>query len=210
MARYDDRHWRSFRAALSDGCEPKRRHRQVGYAFDPETLARYREVTEREATAVRIRSKVKQRPRPYRFDGDDFLELLGLFAAEGSVYDFLDCTSQEVTIAQEAPRHREGITQLFERLGIEFHHDDHSFSFWSELYGELLEKLCRNGGRSKRLPQLVWDCSAAQKQLLLDTLLAGDGNNDRTDYTVSEELARQVVCLCVETGTTPGYDRRYD
>ncbi|MXR43274.1 hypothetical protein GRX01_18290 [Halobaculum sp. WSA2] len=210
VAEYNGSHGHSFRAALPAGCEPKRRHKQVGYAFDPATFDVYREAIDAESTALGIRTGAKERPRPYRFAGDDFIQLLGWFVTEGSIYTGSDRNSASVKIAQETPRYRDTIRRLLDRLGIAYREDDRSFRIGSNCYGQIFSRLCGSDSRSKRLPSLVWDCSSAQKRLLLETLLAGDGNEKRTYYTVSNRLAGQVLRLCVETGVTPAYHSRDD
>lgn len=208
VARYDGMHGHTFRAALPQGCEPKRRHRQVGYSFDPETFTANRADIEAVATSIKARTGPKERPRPYLFDGDDFLELLGWIVTEGSIYTGSSRDTATVQIAQEKSEHRATILSLLDRLGVTYSQSDQAFRIGSKLYGQVFTQLCGADSRTKRLPELVWDCSTEQKRLLLNTLLAGDGNANRTYYTVSDRLARDVLRLCVETGITPAYHHR--
>ncbi len=210
VARYDDVHGHTFRAALPTGCEPTRRHEQVGYEFDPETFEAYRDAIESEATTVGIRAGPKHRPRPYRFDGGAFIELLGWIVTEGSIYTGSDRDTSTVQIAQDTPRYRKQIQKLLEQLEIEYYEVKGGFRFGSKLYGDIFAQLCGDDSRSKRLPPFVWEASLKQKRRLLETLLAGDGDDKRTYYTVSDQLAGQVLRLCVECGITPAYHRRDD
>jgi len=49
------------------------------------------------------------------------------------------------------------------------------------------------GTRNKRLPAFVFGRGCPQREHLLATLLAGDGNNRGTYYTASDELLGGVL-----------------
>lgn len=203
-----EQHGHTRRAALPDGCVPCRRNSHTGYYFDAATFKRFQSTIEDVADEVTVHAAPGHRRRPYRFDGDDFLELLGWFAAEGSIYWSNDRNTAEVKIAQETAPHRSAIVALFDRLGIDVQTDDRSIRFGSALFGHLLERLCGADSRSKRLPDLVWRASRGQRRALLDTLLKGDGNERATYYTTSEQLASDVMRLGLDCGVKPRYTRR--
>jgi DNA polymerase I len=201
-------HGHTFRAALPDGCEPSRRTSHTGYYFDSETFKQFQADIEASADETTIHAGPKCWRRPYRFDGDDFIEFLGWFISEGSVYWQSTSDSAEVKLAQKTDKHRSAIAALFERMGIRVNENNSGFSFSSTLYGELFEALCGSQSKKKRIPQFIWNCSLDQKRLLLETLLTGDGNKRRTYYTASDELAGDVLRLMLELGMKPRYTRR--
>jgi DNA polymerase I len=82
------------------------------------------------------------------------------------------------------------------------------FMFNSTLFGSLLESMCGRDSRTKRLPRFVWQLPVSQKRLLMNTLLAGDGNKRGTYYTASERLAHDVLRLGLELGHKPRYSHR--
>lgn len=203
-------HGHTFRAALPDGCEPLRNNGHSGYHFDAETFKQYQSAIETAADKVMIRAGPNHRRRPYQFEGDDFIEFLGWFITEGSVYWSSSSDTAQVKLAQETETHRQSIASLFDRMELPVHSDRRKFEFSSKVFGQLLEDLCGVGSKHKRLPALVWNLPPEQKQLLLNVLLAGDGNDRQTYYTASDRLANELLRLCLELGIKPRYTRRDD
>ena len=201
-------HGHTFRASLPDGCEPGYRSRNVGYCFDAETFKRFQSELEALDDAVAVRAKRGHRPQPYRFDADAFIQFVGWFVSEGSIHRSSDRETVEVQIAQEKPKHRRTIRGLFEKLGFDISVDDRSFSFGSFLYGQLLEELCGLQSADRRFPEFIWELSRGQQRLLLEVLLDGDGNEQRTYYTASDRLVSDVLRLCLELGIKPRYSFR--
>jgi DNA polymerase I len=200
-----EQHGRSFRAALPNDCTPVQRNGYTGYTFDAATFEKYREEICNEGAETSIRSAKGHRRQPYQFDGDDFIEFLGWFVTEGSVYWPRDRQTASIQIAQKTERHRRQIESLLHRMGFKPHQQENGFRFGSYLYGQLLRDLCGDDSHSKRLPDLVWSFSTEQKELLLEILLFGDGNEYGTYYTASDRLAGDVLRLCLEVGYKPRY-----
>lgn len=201
-------HGHTFRAALPDECKPIRNNGHSGYHFDEQTFKEYQSAIETIADEVTIRAGPNHHRRPYRFDGDDFIEFLGWFITEGSIYWSTSSDTAQVKLAQETDRHQQVIASLFERMELDVHRDDRKFEFGSKVFGRLLEDLCGAGSQYKRLPAFVWSLPQEQQQLLLDILLAGDGNDRQTYYTASEQLASDLLRLCLELGIKPRYTQR--
>jgi len=201
-------HGHTFRAALPDGCDPVYRSRNVGYCFDAETFKRFQLELEALGDSVAVRAKRGHHPQPYQFDAEAFIRFIGWFVSEGSIHRPSDRETAEIQIAQEKSRHRRTLRTLFEKLGFDVSIDDRSFSFGSYLYGQLLERLCGHRSTDRRLPEFVWKLSRDQQRLLLESLLDGDGNEQRTYYTASEELAGDVLRLSLELGIKPRYSFR--
>lgn len=201
-------HGNAFLSRLPDGCDPIRGHSHSGYYFDAATFKQFQEELESVGTTVEICGGSNSRGRPYRFDATDFFRLLGWFITEGSVYWSNTRRTAEVKIAQETPWYRQSLRRLFDRLGLSVSRSAQDFSFSSTVFGELLERLCGDTSGTKRLPWFTWELCSAHQRVLLDTLLAGDGNARGTFYTSSAPLAHDVLRLCLELGIKPQYTRR--
>jgi DNA polymerase I len=162
---------------------------------------------------------------PRTYDGDDFLELLAWYVTEGNVYtssekrygEQVRGSATTVQIAQNAvPDGGDGgdsdharIGSLLDRLGIDYYADDRSYQFTSKLLGDLLERLCGEDSFTKRIPDLVFEASEAQKRGFLETLVAGDGDRQVESWrytTSSERLRDDVLRLCTHLGETASYN----
>ncbi|MFC7138778.1 Hint domain-containing protein [Halosimplex aquaticum] len=107
-----DVHGHTFRRRLPDGCDPVRRNGTVGYCFDPETFKTHQDAIESLPADVSIHAGLNHHRRPYRFDGDDFVEFLGWFIAEGSTTWPDSSDTVQVQIAQQDETHRQVIADL--------------------------------------------------------------------------------------------------
>lgn len=201
-------HGHTFRASLPDGCEPIRNNGHSGHHFDATTFQQYQPAIEGAADEVTIRAGPNHHRRPYRFEGDDFIEFLGWYITEGSVYWPSSSDTAQVKFAQETESHHQSIAALFDRMGLDVYSDDRKFEFGSVVFGEVLESLCGRGSKHKCIPAFVWKLPRGQQRLLLDTLLAGDGNDRQTFYTASDQLASDLLRLCLELGIKPRYTKR--
>jgi DNA polymerase I len=201
-------HGHSFRAALPDGCEPCRRNSHVGYYFDAETFKRHQPALESIGDRLTIHAGPNHHRRPYTFDGDEFIELIGWFVTEGSVYRPPGSETAILQIAQKSQAHRESIAELLETMGLQAEHTDNGFRVGSRLFGDLFESLCGRGSAEKRLPGFVWSLCREQQELLLNVLMDGDGNEYGTYYTTSDRLLSDFCRLCLEVGVTPKFRRR--
>lgn len=202
---WSEAHGSTVQAALPDGCEPTRHNSHTGYYFAPAVFKKYQDAIESVADTVEISGGANARGRPYRFDGTDFLRFLGWFVAEGSITWSKRKDSAEIKIAQKAARYRPTLRALFDRLGITIAVSSSGMSFSSTTYAELLERLCGSQSSDRHLPWFVWNVSRSQKRVLLDTLLAGDGDEHSTYYTTSKRLAFDVMRLATDLGFTPRY-----
>lgn len=198
-----DCHGHTFRAALPDGCEPIGRNQWVGYRFDAATFKRYQAAIEELGTGVWIRDGTSHWRMPYRFQLEDFVQFIGWYVTEGSVTWKKNRDTAEIQIAQKKAENREKIGALLDRMGLEHNRQEKSFKFGSKLYGRLMEGLGGTDCRDKHLPDFVWELPTEHQQLLLQTLLDGDGNERQTYYTTSDKLARDVCRLCTELGIKP-------
>jgi len=202
-------HGHAFRRNLPDGCEKKRANYHKGFFFDGETFKKYQNEIEFLSTNVSLShpSGVGSKFRPYKFDGDAFIEFLGWFIAEGSVYR-PEGDTQTATVQIVQQNEPEAIEHLFTELGIEFSETDGAYTFGSEIYGTFFEEYTGEDSFSKKIPEFIFKrASLQQKKLLLETLIRGDGHRN-VYYTSSEELAEDVSRLAVECGKKPNVRER--
>lgn len=200
-----DCHGHTFRAALPDGCEPIGRNQWVGYRFDGSTFKQYQSALENLGSDVWIREGTSHWRMPYLFQLEDFVQLIGWYVTEGSVTWKENRDTADIQIAQKKSEHRVKIGALLDRMGLEHTRQPKAFKFGSKLFGQLLEKLGGTYCDQKQLPDFVWDLPTEFQELLLQTMLDGDGNEWQTYYTTSEQLARDACRLCAEVGIKPRY-----
>jgi DNA polymerase I len=203
-----DCHGHTFRAALPEGCEPIGRNQWTGYRFDAATFKRHQAALEELGAEVWIRDGTSHWRMPYRFQVDDFVQLIGWYVTEGSVTWRKNRDTAEIKIAQTKTDPREKIDALLNRMGFAPNRQPKGFKFGSKLYGRLLEALGGTDCRDKHLPDFVWNLPTEQQELLLQTLMDGDGNDLQTYYTTSDKLARDVCRLCTELGIKPRHEWR--
>jgi DNA polymerase I len=203
-----DCHGHTFQAALPDGCEPKSRNQWVGYRFDAETFKRHQSTLEELGTDVWIRDGTDHRRMPYKFRIEDFVQFIGWYVSEGSVTWSKNRDTAEIQIAQKKTENRKKIGNMLDRMGLEHSRQEKAFKFGSKLYGRLIEDLGGTDCRDKHLPDFVWRLPTEYQQLLLQTMLKGDGDEWETYFTTSDKLARDVCRLCTELGIKPRYEWR--
>jgi len=133
---------------------------------------------------------------------DDWLQLLGMFIADGSV------NNRAVVLSAHKQRKIDFNTDILTKLNIEFYHDSYNGYFAinigknKEVYNEL--KKYSLGALNKYLPHYVWSLSQRQCIILLEALIEGDGHtyvNGFSRYgTISSRLANDICRLAVHCG----------
>ena len=216
-------HGRTFTSEL--GWKPRRVPKndidQVGYVFTAEEFETHREYIESVCERSYIHRESGRKWVPRTYDGDDFLELLAWYITEGNVYTSeektfdgqLSGSSTTVQIAQDALKADGGddhgsIGSLLERMGLDHYTDDRSHQFTSTLLGNLFRDLGGIGSENKRIPGLLFGTTTRQKELFLETLIAGDGDRQPNSWrysTASERLRDDVLRLCTHLGLTASY-----
>ena len=203
-----DMHGHSYRSKLPDNCEKKRANYHEGFFFDGDTFKQYQQEIESLSSDVSLShpSGTGSTFRPYKFDGDDFIELLGWYITEGSTYHPEGENTASVQIVQHT--HDGRVEKLFDRLGLEYSHTDGAYTIGSSIYADFFDTYTGVGSCKKCIPEFIFEnASIEQKKLLLDILMLGDGHNN-TYYTSSQQLAEDVSRLAVECGKKPKLSRR--
>lgn len=139
---------------------------------------------------------------------DDWLEILGWMASEGS-FAKVKGVKYGVVISQKKQDNLERIKNCLRRLGFNFCQTDTGVSskalvVSSRRLAEHVFSLIGDGAINKRAPKFVFDLSIRQKKIFLDAFLLGDGyikNNSRVYYTSSRLLADDIQTIALMTGS---------
>ena len=138
-----------------------------------------------------------------KYKMDDWLQLLGMFIADGS-----SNKAGSIQISAFKPRKIAFNTNIMMKLGLKYKYDNIQDRFiilkgqHPEIYEEL-DKLSV-GALNKYLPNYIWNLSKRQCIILLDALLQGDGHTYNDGFsrygTISLRLANDVCKLAVHCG----------
>jgi len=130
---------------------------------------------------------------------DDWLQLLGMFIADGSV------NNRAVVLSAHKQRKIDFNIDFLTKLNIEYYHDTYNgyfainFGKNKEIYNEL--KKYSLGALNKYLPEYVWTLSQRQCIILLEALMEGDGHTYADGFsrygTISAKLADDICRLAV-------------
>ena len=138
-----------------------------------------------------------------KYKMDDWLQLLGMFIADGS-----SNKAGSIQISALKPRKIAFNTNMLTKLGLKYKYDNIQDKFiilkgqHPEIYKHL-ENLSV-GALNKYLPEYVWTLSQRQSIILLDALLQGDGDTYSDGFsrygTISFKLANDISRLAVHCG----------
>ena len=148
--------------------------------------------------------------QPEAFALADWLELLGWYASEGTLYRStpkryangnVRGEGYRVTLCQKRESGRAAIRALLDRTGVVYGEDRNGLSFSSRVLHDLLAAECGRGSYDKCLPGWVFDLPGDALQPLFDALMAGDGDAHGKRYTTaSHGLAEDFVRLSLHLG----------
>jgi len=140
---------------------------------------------------------------------DDFLDLLGIFIADGYV------DGHEIVIAGEKQRKIEHMEAICNNLDVTIQFEKDPSTHLNNLglgcrhrimapqIARYLEPLSV-GAINKFLPDYVWNLSQRQARLLLDSMITGDGSHNlqgaQCYYTSSKQLADDTMRLAIHAG----------
>jgi UDP-glucuronate decarboxylase len=130
---------------------------------------------------------------------DDWLEFLGWYLSEGSVY-YPDYT---VLISQTKKDNREIISSCLKRLGFKFFVEKAQFRICNKQLYNFLLPLGKSG--DKYIPRQFFTVSKRQLNILLKAMVLGDGTNNTKGtgfryYSKSERLANDFQELALRCG----------
>jgi hypothetical protein len=155
-------------------------------------------------TPVPYLQRKAKKPQPVTISGDDYIELLGWMLSEGFGNNGETSKKTKVWgISQSKEEQRQKIKTLLDRCGFSYSVNPKSFV----LYGNTWWNWAVNLGkcREKRIPKEVRNISRRQLQILLESLVDGDGHwsirgESGQYYTISKDLADDVAEICLKLG----------
>ena len=147
---------------------------------------------------------------PTTFDMDDWLKLVGWFVTEGSFVR----ESPGIVLQQQDQDGRAAIDDLLDRMGLNYNVDEDQFIISNRFLHDWFIEQCGDGYAEKRLPEWVFKLDADHLQVLLDTLVAGDGSTAesglRKFWSKSEQLKEDIARLAVRCGEKPTVSKQSD
>ena len=138
-----------------------------------------------------------------QFKMDDWLQLLGMFIADGS-----SNKAGSIQISAIKPRKISFNTNILTKLNLKHKYDNiqNNFTICKREYPEIYNHLdnLSVGALNKYLPNYIWTLSQRQSIILLDALLQGDGHTYSDGFsrygTISPTLANDICRLAVHCG----------
>jgi len=131
---------------------------------------------------------------------NDWLVFLGIWYAEGC------CSKGTIHIAAHKPRVKKALEPVIQNMGFKLNirpSDKNAWTISNVQLAQVMEPLSV-GAPHKKLPEWVWNLNKEQSQLLLTSMMLGDGyinkSNAHLYYTSSEQLADDVSRLCLHAG----------
>ncbi|XGI84315.1 DNA polymerase domain-containing protein [Halorutilales archaeon Cl-col2-1] len=226
VALYSDRDLRSVRHDLPDevcdsvelihGSSGRLKLEKTGkYLVPLETYRKHREAVETAADEVVLKRGRQHRGVPTEFDFDDWLRLIGWYVTEGSARRKDDEGVHRVTLHQKGDE-RDEIRDLLDRMSLNYSVDSRGFNLSNRTLHDWLTQNCGSGSENKRLPDFVFDLDSSHLNILLETLVKGDGTpSERTGnvdkfWTASDRLKDDVVRLGVRCGHKPTVKKQTD
>lgn len=144
-----------------------------------------------------------------------FLVFFGIWYAEGWASG--KETYGRVTFSVNKKRVKDALFPSLEKLGYDYIFDEKTQKLYiSNNYLYRYMKPLSVGAPQKKMPSWVMDLSKTQSQLLLESMILGDGcyvksNPDRAlYYTSSKQLADQFQQLCLHAGWASNISIHYD
>jgi DNA-directed RNA polymerase beta subunit len=135
-------------------------------------------------------------------DMDDWLDLLGVFISDGWVSHDKN-QGYKVSISAKKQRKIDHINDIYNRLNIRSRRHGIETVIHNKYIHNMLKPLSVYA-HSKYIPEYAFDVSQEQAQILMESLISGDGTIKDTGswvyYTVSRRLADDVMRLALHCG----------
>ncbi len=145
------------------------------------------------------------RIRKYVFKMDDWLEFLGWFISEGSTTYSKNGCHYSINIAQDYTSNNNKYCQidnLLSRMQISYNKHENGFVINDKTLFSYLKQFGKSN--EKFIPLEIKNLSKRQLEILLFTLVKGDGHNSNNKYfqyfTVSDKLANDITEIAFKCG----------
>jgi nucleoside-diphosphate-sugar epimerase len=204
-------------------------HQYKGESHYPEfiSLANYideHHIVYPEESCVRDHKHSHSKKTPYIFEPRAFMEFLGWYITEGSVYTHQwskggrqsepDLSIGQLRISQRRWSNAENyarIAQALDAMVIDYGNDDSAFFFSSRLFRNFIEREVGIGSKNKRIPKFALQPSFPNslREALFESLMLGDGHaHGRMFTTSSDRLRDDFIMLCFLLGKKVGRVKR--
>ena len=135
-------------------------------------------------------------------DMDSFLTLLGIWIAEGWTNERNN--TYYIYISSNKQRVKDALSIALPKLGYSYRDENNKIVISNKQLWTFLDKYSL-GAPNKKLPEWVMDLSVKQTQLLIESMVLGDGTYLKNKehyayYTSSQKLADQFQQLCLHAG----------
>jgi hypothetical protein len=144
-----------------------------------------------------------------KVDMNDWLVFFGIWIAEGCSDNY------NVNIAAHKLRVKNALDPVIKNMGFTISKSLNKYSgeldYWNISNVQLCSvmKPLSVGAINKYLPDWVWRLNKEQSQILIDSMMLGDGHLSKSNanlyYTSSENLANDLNRLCIHAGWSAHY-----
>ncbi|WP_338902885.1 3'-5' exonuclease [Salinibaculum marinum] len=180
------------------------------YLVPIELYREHRAVVREHADGVFLKYGPQHRETPLSFDMANWLEFLGWFVTEGSI----DWANGRVTLHQSDEAGREAISDLLDRMGLNYNTDERGCNISNQYLVEWLEDNCGTGYAEKHLPEGVFKLDGELLTVLLNTMIRGDGSRTASGlgkfWTKSDRLKDDILNIAVRCGHKPTVSKQSD
>lgn len=161
------------------------------------------------STPITGKQQKKIKIGKYKYDTDDFLELLGWIISEGCFNRYIshgkrNMPHYRIIIAQSKKDNIVRISNLLNKLQIGFYFKNNRFSISNKSIFGYLQKNVHNGSFNKRIPKNLFKLDSSHLLHLFISMMLGDGCSVKQQMmkytTVSEGLAQDFLRLCLHLG----------
>lgn len=136
------------------------------------------------------------------FDTNDFLELVGWYISEGSLFRCGERPTKYVQIRNNA--YKKEITELLDEMGLNYSvYDRGKIVIFHHDLARYLQR-CGTYSKNKRIPQEIKELDNKHLVHLFSSMFKGDScDNTQVYYTISKRLKDDFAELCFKLGYQP-------
>ena len=180
------------------------------YLIPVDVYREHRETVDEHADEVFLKYDRGHAEMPTAFEMDDWLELIGWFVTEGSFVR----EKPGIVLHQQDDGGREAIRALLDRMELNYSVDEDRFTISNRFLHDWFAENCGDGFAEKRIPAWVFELDASHLQVLLNTLIAGDGSRADSGlgkfWTKSDRLKEDITRLAIQCGEKPTVSKQSD
>jgi len=135
----------------------------------------------------------------HKFKMEDWLEFLGWYISEGSIY------RNRIFISEKSKKYHDEIKALLKRMNLNYSITrDGSILIYHKQLASYLKSIGLCGAKNKYIPEWIKELPPAKLRILLDALMKGDGHIENGKYrhyrTTSWKLANDVLEIGLKCG----------